>query len=318
MTNGMGYKASIGFGTETTFGTGVASTNFLELNSGGDGLGVTEEQLFPNGLSNVFSDVNKVVQGAVTVSGELTFDMRFSGWERLFRYGMGTVDITQPDGTIMGQHVFKITDELPGSLSVAVNRDICSFRAEGAMINTLNVKGNNAGLLACSFGIVAEELGTLAAETATLSTSPLVTFAMGVCTYGTGTVLLESWDFTLNNNLATDRRFIGSRFIKQPMRNGRVEVSGNLVFEFEDTAKYLDFRNNTSRALSIAYTGGSLGAGTGSYSLTFSFANIKLTSGVPMVASAGRIKLNCSFKAYAADTNTRELVVTAKNLTTTA
>ncbi len=318
MTNGMGYKASIGFGTETTFGTGIASTNFIELNSGGDGLGVTEERLFPNGLSNVYSDVNKVVQGPVTVSGDLTFDMRFSGWERLFRYGMGTVDITQPDGTIMGQHVFKITDELPGSLSVAVNRDICSFRAEGAMITSLNVKGDNSGLLACTFGIVAEELGTLSAETATLSTSPLVTFAMGVCTYGTGTVLLESWDFTLNNNLATDRRFIGSRFIKQPMRNGRVEVSGNLVCEFEDTAKYLDFRNNTSRALAITYTGGSLGAGTGSYSLDFSFANIKLTSGVPMAASAGRIKLNCAFKAYAADTNTRELVVTAKNLTTTA
>ena len=58
MAQGYGYKGYVAFGTETNWGTaaGTANYSFLELNSGADGLDVTEERLHSASVYSINMD----------------------------------------------------------------------------------------------------------------------------------------------------------------------------------------------------------------------------------------------------------------------
>ena len=210
-------------------------------------------------------------------------------------------------------HTFTLADALPTGLSMEIDRDVTAFTYEGCKINTLGLSIDPAGYLMADIGVVAEDETMAAATSQTLPTVELINFTHGALSYAEASASITKAAFTLNNNIKTDRRFIGSRLISQPQRSGKIEVTGNFTIEFESTDAYADFIAATSRALVLTFTSATL-IKTGHYrTLTITFPIIKLTGTTPKVNDKGIIYLECPFKAYATDSSTREFNITLKN-----
>lgn len=307
MTTALGYKVFFGFGTETNWGVGTISSNFLELNTGAGGINITEDPLHTNAIRNVYRASDDFKQGYITATAEFSFDVRYSGAEKIFKYAMGTGATT--GGTAGYTHTFTLTDELPGGMSFNQSEDLNAFRLEGGMINTMTLALSVGGFLTCSISVIGEDVGTQSAETISAPTDNLVVFNEGVVQYSGTTYNVQDFSVTLNNNLDGNRKFIGSRLSKQPLRNGKIEVSGSLTFEFEALTQYNNWRAATGTSLTLVCTG------TGTNTLTITLPYIRLTAAMPKVNNEGRIMLPCNFKAYAQGSGTREMTLALSNLT---
>jgi len=316
MAVGLGYKGYIGFGTEATWGSAVAPSSYLELNSGADGLEVTEERIHTASVYSINMDKDNMKKGAIAVSGDISFDARYEGMEKILKVAFGNVDTTQPEGTEVNvyQHEFSITDTLGTGLTIEIGKDIKAFRASGCMINNLTFDITNTGFLVVTLGIIGKDIGTASVATPSFPSAELIAFSEGAITWGTESVDIISASITLNNNLSDDRRFIGSRYIKQPQRNGKIEVTGTLTMEFEDITKYEDFRNAQERALNLTFTSsGTIDAsGTSKYKLEIDCPNVRFTGGLPKIDDEGTINIELPFKAYSDGTD-KEMKVTLVN-----
>lgn len=311
MALGLGFKGAIlGFGEESTYGTAVTPTKFIEMNT--DGFTVEEERLHSEAVPGIYTDDDEVTQSAITVSGETEFEMRYEGMELLLKHAMGSVS-TAEDPLGVYTHTFTLADDLPTGLTFEVDRDVSAFTVEGGKINTMAFNIEQGGFLKGTIGIAGEDMSTGTATSPTLPTEPLIVFTQGAITYGGSSVLVTSANFTLNNNLKVDRRFIGSRMISEPQRSAKIDVTGAITIEFDAISQYTDFRNATSRALVLTFTSTTLITGTDYYTMTITFPIIKLTGGVPQIADAGPITLELPFKAYATDSTTREFSIALKN-----
>jgi hypothetical protein len=209
-------------------------------------------------------------------------------------------------------HTFSLADELPTGLSVEIDRDSNGFLYAGGKINTMALTLEQGGFLMGTFGIVAKDQTTVSVTSATLPTSGLVNFSQGAIIYGGQSKDVTTFNFTLNNNLKTDRRFIGSRYIKEPKRSDKIDVSGTFTIEFESLTEYNNFRNFTSAILNLVFTGTEIKAGY-SYTMTINFPITKLTSGNPIISDEGPIMVELPFKAYATDSSSREFTLVLQN-----
>ena len=322
MATGLGYKTTVGFGTEADYGSRVVATKWIELNTGGDGLTVTEERLHSASVFGLSSGRDDMRKGAIAVAGDVAFDMRYGGMEMLLQAAMGNVVTTQMGGTASSEymHVFKIQDTLgtdeKAFLSLEILKDITGFRAEGVMVNTMDLAITNTGFLICTLGLIGKEMGTGTCVSATFGTQPLVTFAEGALSWAGTSTPVSAAKIHLDNKLSTDRRFIGSRYISQPLRTGKIEVTGSFTAEFTGTELYNDFRDAQERALKLKFDGGAIGGGgTDNWTFEVNSANIRLTGGVPVVDNEGVIHLEAPFKAYSQGTGTREMEITLINET---
>ena len=214
--------------------------------------------------------------------------------------------------TAVYDHVFTLADALPTGLTLEIDRDITAFTFAGGKINTMamTIEANN--FLMATFGIIANQVANAAATAQSLPTSPLVVFSQGAITYGGASTNVKTFNFTLNNQLSTDRRFIGSRIMAEPQRSAKIDVSGSLTLEFDDATKYADFRAMTSRAVVLTCTGAVIKAAL-TYGITINFPIVKLTGNTPTVNNAGVITVDYPFKAYASDSSSREMTITVRN-----
>ena len=210
-------------------------------------------------------------------------------------------------------HTFTLANDLPTGLTLEVDRDLKAFTYEGSKITGLKMNIDSGGFLMCNLDIVAKEVTNAAATSQTLPTAGLVNFTQGAITFGAiGAINITKLDFSLNNNLKVDRRFIGSRNRAEPIRNGKREITGTFNLEYTDELLYDDFRAATSRALAATFTGGIIKAGF-AYTVTITFGQVKLTKALPLNSSPGVIMYDIPFKAYAADSSTLEFTIVIRN-----
>jgi len=206
---------------------------------------------------------------------------------------------------------FKLADELPTGLTLEVDRDLRGFTTEGCKIGNISFAQDSAGFLIGTIEVIGEDTNATAVTASTLPTKPLVDFADFSFTYN-GAIILTSFDFTLNNNLKGDRRFIGSRLRYEPKRAGKRDVTGSFAAEYENEDQYDDYRAMTSRAIVGTATGAVIKAAI-TYTLTITFPVCKLTKGVPLMSDESVIMYEHEFKAYSTDSSTRELTIVIRN-----
>ena len=91
--------AWIGFGEESTYGTPVAASRFLYVNS--ESVRVSEGKVFSGSLNKVGRNAARQVQGLVSVAGDFSFNPSHSyhAWTMLLKHLLGTVSSAQPDVT---------------------------------------------------------------------------------------------------------------------------------------------------------------------------------------------------------------------------
>lgn len=319
---GLGFTAALGIGEETTYGTPGDRSKFVEINS--ENIEVEERQIRSPSTFSVGWRTSRIVQGAVGVGGDIVFSPQFEGWLKLLKHTLGQVVTTHPDPTgapTVYQHVFTPADFLPVALTFEIQKDPttvpgATFLITGAKITSLAFNVTADTLLQLTATIIARQMQTLLTATPqAFSSAKLIPGTIAAVTWGAVTKDVSDATISFANNLTPDRRFLGSRFIKEPVRADKLMVTGSFTSEFQSLEEFNDFRNDTRKELVLDFVGDPI-AGGFSYRLKIRLPITRLSSATPNVSSPGPIMYDISFESYRDDTN-KEIEITVVNTEST-
>lgn len=320
MSTGRGFLTYLGLKTATSWGSVVTAADFVELNS--ESIKVDDRKGHSASLYSINTNLNKMYRAGIDVGGDFSVDVRYEGLETLLYHALGAKASAQQGGTAAWKHTLTIADALPLGLSLEIYREglatDVSYWVDSCKINTLGLSIDTEGVLVATFGTIGRDLITGAKSsnslvTAGFSTKDLVIFSGGAVTWGVVTKSVKNFSLTLNNSL-TPRHFIGSRYTLEPYRNGKIEVTGNFVVEFDGAAEYNDFRNAQERALVLTFTGDTIEAPY-TYQFVISCNVAVLGDAQANISAPGPIELPISFKSYLSGDN-KELKIEITNTLT--
>jgi len=320
---GLGLTGFLGFGKESSYGTPVARTNFLEINS--EAIDTIEQVIESAALAQVGIRDTKRAQGAVSISGSFDYDAQYSGWERLCTQLMGTISSQQPDPTNfpgVWQHTIQIADQLPTSTTVEVFRGTENFVTEpnksfvyaGCVLTKATFSCKVDDLLKISFDLMGQQEARQAKSVPTYAADTLAIYHQGLVTWNSGDAEVSDFTLTLNNDMEM-RPKLGSRFTRQPTRKGKLSVDCTFTAEFTSLDKYDDFRNATERQFVASFVGPLIG-GTFNKMIKFTIPIAIINSHKVNLKSPGRLEVTVSFKAYRDGLGTNELTILFQNATT--
>lgn len=316
---GIGMKGFLGFGEESTYGLPVARTKFLEINS--ESINKTRPLIESGALYREGILDTKFVQGAVEVGGDVEFDAQYEGWLKLLKHVMGQVTTSQPDVTgapTVYRHLFQHTPVLPTGLTFEVFRDTSGFVSEpnksfiyqGCKVTSLQIQNGVGELLRVTASIMAQNEIRAAKSVEAFSSSRLAAYHQGTLKWDGSDAEVASYNLTINNSLGT-RPKLGSQLTREPLRDGKLMVSGSFQGEFDTWAKHDDFLNAQKKVLNIRYNGNVIQGGLQEY-IDMNMTVAVITGYRVVLNSPGRIIAEFDFKAYRT-TSIGELEVTVQN-----
>jgi hypothetical protein len=316
----LGTKTYLGLGRESQWGSAVARSAFLEVNR--ENLDKQIADIVSPSLKHAGLHKNRVSHvGPISAGGGIEWNPNYEGSEILFKTALGgTPTSSRPDITnapTVYDWVIPIADANTQSLSLEVCRDVKNWLYHGAVLQTLqfSVGGPNEPLV-CSADFICEDGEPIETVTPpTFTTTPLIVGAEASLTWKGGALDVESCQIAIANNFEDSRRFIGSRYIAQPYRGGKLAVTGRFMTEFQSTDQYTDFVNGTRGALRILAQSATAISGAYYYKMQIDVPIGRLLHAVPMATDAGRIKVDVPFIAYRDDSNF-EMQITMRNTLT--
>lgn len=319
---GIGMKGYLGYGEESSYGVPVSRTLFQEINS--ESLARSSPLIESRSLYRTGILSSKVAQGELGIGGGVEFDCQYEGWEKLLKHAMGAVATSTPDATnapSVRRHLFTIADVLPTGLTLEIFRDTSGFASEenkahvyaGCKVTSLQLACGVGDLLRASFDFIGKNDDRRAKSSESFNTSRIAVYHQGVLTWDGNDAEVSQFSMTLNNQLET-RPKLGARTTREPLRNGKVEVTGTFTVEFDKWEKYQHFMDAAEKALNVRFTGPNIVSGY-DYFINLS-VNIAIITGVRVnLNTPGRIILELDYKAYRS-TSINELEVTLQNTTT--
>jgi hypothetical protein len=185
--------------------------------------------------------------GQRSVSGDIAVEMRPADYDWLLEgalFGAFASDILNTGTTV---NSYSIQDAA---------LDISQFRTfEGMMVNTMAMSLAPNAMTMATFGLVGQDMAQAATApvgssyTAYSTNEPFDSFTGAITEGGTAIAIVNSLDFTLNNNLSTTS-VLGSAISPQ-MQFGMSVLEGTMTVYYQDAALITKFLNETESALSI-------------------------------------------------------------------
>jgi len=173
--------------------------------------------------------------------------------------------------------------------------DIAQYRViNGLMLDTLSMEVTPEALVQASFSVIG--LGASAFASTSIDPTPTAVTKKDVFYHDGGTIseggstiaYVTSVAFEATNNLVGTYA-IGSTSYRS-VSLGRVEVTGTVTALFESVTLYNKFRNSTASSLSFTLT-----AGTPAETMTFTFPDIRYTTGTLVRADTGPVLVEVGF-----------------------
>lgn len=300
---GLGKLFTVMFGAVTTTGAGPYTHTFTPGDLYGDALTVQVGRPATNGTVYPF-----------TYTG-----MKVSSWEIACAQGeIATIGLD-----LVGMREFdhrSVTDGVTTSGSTAISSATAAFGADDVG-KPISGTGIPAGATIAS--VTSATAATLSANASASGTG--VTFTIGVAlasasypasikplkfnhaavTIGGSSVNVMSLSISGDNSLATDRRFLGTQFISEPMETGLRNYSGTVDVEFTDMTAYRRFVNGTEAALVASFT-----SGADSVTIT---TNVRFDGSVPNVGGPEIVSQSLPFKCVASSTDSSAITVALVN-----
>ena len=265
----VGARTAVQFADETCWGDEAARaqvTKGVELRSEsivGEIGALVSEVLRPDRA------IHKRVQGTVAVAGDVVVELSNDGFLTLLKNAIGKYDQT---GTRYQVRPLDSTDSpaygLPPGMTFYVGRDAGTiadnmglpgdvyFKYVGMKVNSLNIVANPNEIVTSTFNLMGKSEtvsdGSDTLPTATYGVNdPFTGFQGGLTIDGTSSDVL-GFNVTLNNNLATDKFYLGSRY-RGSLPEQSKTVEGTISTEFKNTDMYNDFQNGTSAILRVKF-----------------------------------------------------------------
>lgn len=253
-----GHLGFAGLAKETTWGTGVAATDYFEIMSENLSLGIDR---FP--VRNAFGGFYEPddYAGARRVTGDLIMFGHPLSLGHLLKAAMNTLSQSSILSGFLYTNRFstvksEFADGVPSQpYTLEVHRDTTSsFRYSGAICTRLGLSLAPNQDLRVTTGWVAQNASVIARAAPTFPGSPTSPFTFDSASLslgGSSTARWEAFNFSVMNNLEGILALNNSNVIARMRRRDvqTVRIGGTL--DFIDHAEYDDFVNQTERQLRL-------------------------------------------------------------------
>ncbi len=313
-----GLGAQLGIGEESTYGTPVAVTRFLEFNSEGldADIGVIESRGLGTGR---FPRADREKRYIKSAGGQVEFDVQTKGFGVLFKHCLGSYTNTLVAGSERSALITPDANALKGlSLTLQVGKPDISgvarpFTYEGGKVVGWQLKCalDEALKLATTFDFETVQTSTALAVASYPAASEVFVFTEGALAVGGVTTFVKSASVKGTNALATERRGLGN-LKREPLANGEAVIDGELECEFEDLGAYADWVAGTQAQLVLAFVSPTVIAG-GPFKLTVTIPKVAYRGSTPKVGGPDIVMQARPFKALADGVNP---VITVEQRTT--
>lgn len=329
----MGYNAVLGLAKETTFGTFVTSTVFVEFNS--ESLKHSVENIKLETINGT-RDYKKILRGNTTVDGsiEAPFNIASDAVVLMFKQAMGGTCTAVAASSTSYTHTLRTGDmENNKSSAGAAEFKSLSFavRPGDSGTNTWNFFGCrvNSFTLKAEVGqpvaMTAEIIGKGCSTSSTIPTAaysdvnPVMFVGASIQTGATTTALaaeyVKSFELSLNNNISGDHRILGSREVAQlpPVKR---DVTLKVTQVFDTTTAYDRYTQATSTTFELTLDSQvALGASSGTYRCVITLPKCILAPNTPSVSGPGPITQELEYTCLYASTQSYAIQATVRNLT---
>ena len=300
---GLGKLFTVMFGAVTTTGAGPYTHTYTPGDLTGDALTVQVGRPATNGTVYPF-----------TYTG-----MKVSSWE--IACSQGEIATLGLDLVGMREFAYRtVTDGVTTSGSAAISSSTAAFSSDDVG-KPISGTGIPAGATIAS--VTSSTAATLSANASASGTG--VTFTFGVAlasasypasikplkfnhaaiTIGGSSVNVNSLSISGDNGLNTDRRYLGTQYVAEPLEAGLRNYSGTLDVEFANLTHYTRFVAGTEAALVASFT-------SGSDSVTIT-TNVRFDGSTPQVGGPEMLMQSLPFKCVASSTDSSAITVALVN-----
>ncbi|KXG42876.1 phage tail tube protein [Tepidibacillus decaturensis] len=281
-----GALTHIGLGKEATWGTPVASTEYLQFVS--EGINEEIEQIISAAQRGIV-DESASFEGLHNIAGDISFEVYPNVLGHMLRAAFGEPVTTQPDATgspTVYQHVFTPVQDNFSSLcalppyTLEVHRDLeQAFQYTGAVVNDLTLSfGTDQKIMQGSAAVIAKTLQLIAKTAPSFEvTNPFLWHQAKISINGAENKDVQTLQFGVNNSLEGRTTLSGTREISRIRRTGRRTFPVNFTFDLSDLSEFNRFRAQQEVATRIELTGDVI-SGTFTYKLIIDIPKLRYTA----------------------------------------
>ena len=295
------YKSALGLAKETTWGTFVTASTFIEFDSESLKRAIPIEKI--NAVNSERSPV-KFYLSNETVSGgiEGPVNVAADAFVMLLKNALGGTCASTALSAGAYSHVLYVGDqESNANTSTATDTKGLSFevrrganhvwRISGGRVNKMSIKGEIGQPIKFSAEIVAKTASLTTALSTTvvytdatpqLWTQVVITDAASVGAIPGSAQTYQNFEVNIDNKLMTDMRNLGSRQISA-LPIGGFDVSMKLTQRFDTSTSHDYWLAETPRSFRIAVTGATIGAQSPQYLLQIDLPKCVLAYDHPTV-----------------------------------
>ena len=310
--------AQLGLAESSTFGTYQTPTRFLEFLE--ESLEYQIERVESAGLraNNRVLRTDRYAPGQKRVEGSITVEPATKGYGLILKHALGSSSISTPSGATLARlHAHTLGDIYGTSLTVQVGRPDTSgtvqpFSFLGCRVDSINFTSSVDEILQSEVSLVGQDMTTSQSlATATYPTTGSAAsyeqfyWTQGVVTIGGSSVaVVTDFELEVNNNLKSDRYFLGGATMSEPIIAGMTEITGTITMEFLNLTAYQRFTANTQAAINAKWT-----AATAIEGSTYPYFEIDIskarfdTGGDPQVGGPDVLTQEIPFKVLNDGTN---------------
>jgi hypothetical protein len=322
-----GIGHSIGFGEESTYGTGVTPDYFLDARAGAETLTAEIDTFRPESLTGRALDPAQFVEGQSRVSGSITHDLRYGGGWGMFLAHLGASAWASSGSgyythqTLIGGAV--VSAALGKGISVTTDREGAlgsgtakAVRFSGIRPKSVDFDFQLNGIATATWECFGTEAALVAQPTATLSTVDYVTSPSAQGSAATATVAFgtdgSETDYAnvqsvnLHIEQPLDERYdLSNNVSNGPVPSGYTIVTGSFELDAQDVegtsfGAFGDaYRTKTAtNSLIITVEGADVTSGN-PYALIFNMPAVEITSPADQhVGDAGVQRITVEFQAH--------------------
>ncbi len=322
MAVAVGQQTVVGFAAESTWGTPVTVTRFLDILS--ESLELSPETIQSEGLRGGTRNArtgSRRSRSTRSAGGDIEMEVPTRGFGLLLKMLLGSsvTSATQQGSTAAYLQTHTIGTQTSKSMTIqkqlrdGAGTEVESFTYEGAKVVSGEFSVSVGELLKASLSIDAQDeiTSTAAASASFLANSSVFSFQdVGTLTLdGSAAATVSEFSIKVENALKTDRYFLGNSGVKdEQMDNGFVTVTGQLTAEFASTTYYDAFKNDTPLALVCRATGDVIESPHSEY-IEFSCPQIRLMGETPKVGNMEILTVSVPFEAYAPDDGSSAITI---------
>ena len=291
----MGAAGFLGLAKETTWGSAVGASDYVELLS--ESMDLTIDRFEIKNIAAIYTEPDDM-SGLRRIEGNVEFPVFPEVLGHFLRGVFGNPSsVNVVASGYLHNNIFRTPtadfasgQPVPG-YTFEVFRDVTSsFQFAGVVMNTLQLSVQPNQELRCSVGVIGKSTSVINKTSPSFVSSPVEPFAFDTCSIsiaGAGTALIESFTLDIDGQIQGIPALNASTSIAKIRRGGPQMVGISGTIDFDNLTEYNNFLNQTEQAFVLNFTK------SNSFNLKISLPRVVYTA-FP-IAMGGRDRITANF-----------------------